>query len=259
MGKQPSCVAIIPARGGSKSIQKKNLVPVFGKPLITWSIEVAKRCRNIERVIVSTDCNDIAQVAKSAGAEVPFMRPERFATDSSLDLEVFLHAACWLAKHEGEVPAFFAHLRPTEPARVPGIVESAISSATRDEAADSLRSVNIAEQTPFKMWFMDDAYLSPVLNPSGDLTTCSMPRQELPIAYHQNGYIDVIKVTTITEKHSMVGDLVRAFVISDPITSIDYYSDIPRAEEELRRICLLGGDYRNGDVEGRSVENEHPR
>jgi CMP-N-acetylneuraminic acid synthetase len=259
MQKPFSCVALIPARGGSKSIQKKNLIPVFGKPLIMWSIEVAKRCQNIDRVIVSTDCKDIAQVAKSAGAEVPFMRPERFATDSSLDLEVFLHAARWLAEHEGEVPDFFVHLRPTEPARVSRVVESAISSAIGDGAADSLRSVNVAEETPFKMWFMDDAYLNPVLNPSGDLTTCSMPRQELPIAYHQNGYIDVIRTTTITKKHSMVGDLVRAFVINDPITSIDYYSDIPRAEEELRHIHSSDSDYRNCDVEVFSIDKEHPR
>jgi CMP-N,N'-diacetyllegionaminic acid synthase len=228
-----SVIALIPARGGSKSIPKKNLVQVAGKPLIDWTIEVARESKLIDRVIVSTDCDEIAKFARAAGAEVPFIRPSEFASDTSLDLDVFKHAANWLMDNEGRLPGIFVHLRPTEPARKVGVVDAAIANFLKNPEFDSLRSVNVALETPYKMWFIKNDALLPVLNPAGDLSTCSMPRQQLPTAYHQNGYVDIVRISTILEKDSMIGDKVHAFLIHDPITSIDYLDDIPTAEKEI--------------------------
>ena len=193
-------IALIPARGGSKSIPKKNVVPIAGKPLIQWTIEVARRSKKIDRVIVSTDCHEIAEVARAAGAEVPFIRPAEFASDVSLDLEVFKHVAEWLDENEESSSRIFIHLRPTEPARKVDLVDYAISEFTKNPGFDSLRSVNVSKETPFKMWFIQGNVLMPVIDPSGNISMCSMPRQKLPTSYHQNGYVDIIRSRTILQK-----------------------------------------------------------
>ena len=94
-------MALIPARGGSKSVPRKNLLPVAGKPLIAYSIMHAQACPSITRIVVSTDDDEIAAVAKQFGAEVPFKRPAEAASDTATDLQVFQHALSWLAANEG--------------------------------------------------------------------------------------------------------------------------------------------------------------
>ena len=106
-------IALIPARGGSKSIPRKNIYPVAGKPLIAHSIRQALESKYISRVIVSTDDEEIADVSRQWGAEVPFMRPAEFSQDQSLDIEVFDHALRWLKKNEAYEPELVVHLRPT--------------------------------------------------------------------------------------------------------------------------------------------------
>src|SRR4249919_39335 len=110
-------LALIPARGGSKSIPRKNLLPIAGKPLIAYSIEHALMSQHVTRTVVSTDDPEIASVARACGAEVPFMRPAEFAQDLSTDLEVFRHALTWLREHERYECGLVVHLRPTGPVR----------------------------------------------------------------------------------------------------------------------------------------------
>src|SRR5262249_25075379 len=114
---KPDVLALIPARGGSKSVPRKNLLPVGGKPLIAYSIGHALAASSITRTIVSTDDDEIARVAAEHGADVPFRRPAQFATDFATDLEVFRHALEWLAEEEDYVPELVVHLRPTGPVR----------------------------------------------------------------------------------------------------------------------------------------------
>ena len=112
-------VALIPARGGSKGVPKKNIAPLGGHPLIAYSIAAAARCPDIARVIVSTDAPDIAECARAYGAETPFLRPAPLAQDGSTDLDVVVHALEWLAAHEGLRPELLVLLRPTTPLRDP--------------------------------------------------------------------------------------------------------------------------------------------
>ena len=115
-------LALIPARGGSKGIPRKNLLAIGGKPLIVHSIETALASRRITRTIVSTDDPEIADVAVAHGADVPFRRPAEHATDEATDLQVFQHALEWLAA-EGYRPDLVVHLRPTQPARDVGVID----------------------------------------------------------------------------------------------------------------------------------------
>src|SRR5271166_79255 len=119
-------LAIIPARGGSKGIKRKNLVPFFGKPLFVHSIEHARAAERVTRVIVSTEDKEIAEVARAAGAEVPFMRPEILAGDTVLDLPVFAHVLKELRDREGYEPDLIVHLRPITPLRKHSWIDEAV-------------------------------------------------------------------------------------------------------------------------------------
>ena len=105
-------LAIIPARGGSKGIPRKNIRSFAGHPLIAYSIAAAKQSQTVTRVIVSTDDEEIAAVARQYGAETPFLRPAELAEDTTLDLPVFQHALNWLAEHENYHPQLVIQLRP---------------------------------------------------------------------------------------------------------------------------------------------------
>ncbi|HQC21081.1 MAG TPA: acylneuraminate cytidylyltransferase family protein, partial [Anaerolineaceae bacterium] len=117
MVKKPEVLALIPARGGSKGIPRKNIRDFGGAPLIAWSIAAALRAETVTRVIVSTDDEEIAAVAREWGAETPFLRPAELAQDDTTDYPVFRHALDWLAAHENYRPEVVVQLRPTSPVR----------------------------------------------------------------------------------------------------------------------------------------------
>ncbi len=123
---RPEVVAIIPARGGSKGIPRKNIRFFAGHPLVAFSIAAALQAEMVTRVIVSTDDEEIAQVSRRCGAEAPFLRPAEFAADNTMDLPVFQHALTWLAEKEGYHPDAVLHLHPTSPVRPKGLLDKAI-------------------------------------------------------------------------------------------------------------------------------------
>ncbi|MFZ6019832.1 MAG: cytidylyltransferase domain-containing protein, partial [Chloroflexota bacterium] len=129
-------LAIIPARGGSKGIPRKNIRNFAGHPLIAYSIAAALQSRRITRVIVSTDDPEIAEVARAYGAEVPFLRPAELAQDSTLDLPVFQHALAWLTANEAYAPDVVVQLRPTSPIRPVGLVDEAVHILLEHPEAD---------------------------------------------------------------------------------------------------------------------------
>ncbi len=116
-------LALIPARGGSKGIPRKNIRSFAGYPLIEWSIAAAKQSELVTRIIVSTDDEEIAAVARECGAETPFLRPAEFAQDNTTDLPVFEHALQWLEENENYRPEIVIQLRPTSPIRPRGMVD----------------------------------------------------------------------------------------------------------------------------------------
>jgi N-acylneuraminate cytidylyltransferase len=233
MKKRPEVLALIPARGGSKSMPRKNLLQVAGKPLISYSIRHARSCAAVTRAIVSTDDDEIASVASSFGAEVPFKRPAEFASDFATDLQVFRHALDWLEREQKYVPELVVHLRPTGPVRDVALIERAINLMLEHPDADALRSVSVAEQTPYKMWRIEGAYLRPILPLPGFPEAHSMPRQKLPVAYWQNGYVDIVRPRTVMELDSMVGRVVLPFVIEGQIHELDYPEQIPALERAV--------------------------
>lgn len=226
-------LALIPARGGSKGIPRKNIRSFAGYPLIAWSIAAAKESSQVTRIIVSTDDEEIAKVARQYGAEAPFLRPAEFAQDNTTDLPVFEHALKWLEGVEGYCPDIIIQLRPTSPIRPKNLVDDAIRVLQNHKDADCVRGVVAAGQNPFKMWrfYGEDQPLNPLLGVDGIKEPYNAPRQILPPVYWQTGHIDAIRVSTILEKKSLTGDVIYPLVIDSKYTvDIDTLSDWAKYE-----------------------------
>jgi YrbI family 3-deoxy-D-manno-octulosonate 8-phosphate phosphatase len=226
-------LALIPARGGSKGIPRKNIRSFAGYPLIAWSIAAAKQSEFVTRVIVSTDDEEIASVARECGAETPFLRPAELAQDQTTDLPVFEHALQWLKENEDYQPEITIQLRPTSPIRPKGMVDHAIRILLEHDDADCVRGVVPAGQNPFKMWRFsgEDKPLNPLLEVPGLAEPYNAPRQILPPVYWQTGHIDAIRGSTITNKKSLTGDVIYPLVIDPRYTvDIDNLSDWAKYE-----------------------------
>ena len=229
-------LALIPARGGSKGIPRKNLIPLNGQPLVSYSIEQSLASRYITRTIVSTDDAEIAEVARRYGADVPFMRPSACAQDLSLDVDVFRHALEWLRDREGYRCDLVVHLRPTAPVRRVPLIDRAIEIMRRHPEADSLRSVSRPAETPYKMWRMVAGYLDPLLSVAGVVEPHGLPRQRLPAVYWQNGYVDIVRSQVILDFGLMAGHRVLPFIVDEPVPELDYPDDLPRLEAALSAL-----------------------
>ncbi len=231
-------LALVPARGGSKSIPRKNIKPFAGHPLLAYSIAAGLQARSVSRVIVSTDDPEIAAVAREYGAEVPFLRPDHLAQDHTPDLPVFLHALDWLAQHEGYRPDLVVQLRPTSPIRPRDLVDRAVALLAGHPEADSVRGVVPAGQNPHKMWKVaDDGRLVPLLTVPGIPEPYNAPRQKLPPVYWQTGHIDVMRPRTLRELGSMTGRVILPVFI-DPRYTVDL--DTPRDWERAEYLALYG-------------------
>jgi N-acylneuraminate cytidylyltransferase len=233
MVRKPEVLAIIPARGGSKGIPRKNIRLFAGFPLIAYSIEAGLRAETITRVIVSTDDEEIASVASEFGAETPFLRPIEFARDDSTDLPVFVQALDWLKGHEGYEPEIVVQLRPTSPFRPLDCVDKAVRKLIDHPEADSVRGVVSAGQNPHKMWILDgeEKPMQPLLHVAGLSESYNAPRQALPPVYWQTGHIDAIRLETIRRKNSLSGDMILPLVLDGRYTiDIDTPFDWKRYE-----------------------------
>lgn len=207
-------LAIIPARGGSKGIPKKNIKIFGGVPLIVHSIKTAQEVGLITRVIVSTDSVEIAKIAKEYGAEIPFMRPASLAEDDTTDLPVFKHCLEWLKLNENYYPDIVIQLRPTSPLRTKKMVEDSIHLLMENKEADSVRCVCAPRQNPYKMWTIKkNGFLAPLIQ-TDIAEAYNQPHQKLPPVYWQNGYIDCIRYDTIMVKHSMSGDKIIPLILN---------------------------------------------
>lgn len=228
----PEILAVIPARGGSKGIPRKNIRLFNGIPLLAYSIAAALQAGCTPRTIVSTDDEEIAATARLWGAETPFLRPVELAADASTDLPLFQHALTWLAEHEGYHPEIVIQLRPTSPIRPVGCVDAAVAKLIQNPQADSVRGVMPAGQNPHKMWRVDEhGVMHNLLAVEGLREPYNTPRQELPPVFWQTGHIDAVRTRSILEKNSMSGDVILALMI-DPRYSVDIdnLNDWQRAE-----------------------------
>lgn len=242
MVKPVEVLAVIPARGGSKGLPRKNLRLLAGYPLIAYSIAAGLQAQTVTRTIVSTDDGEIAAVAREYGAQVPFMRPAEFAQDNTLDLPVFQHALAWLEKNQGYIPDVVVQLRPTSPLRPPGLVDQAVQALLADAGADSVRGVVPSGQNPHKMWRVDPASgrIRPLLTVEGVPEAYNAPRQALPPTYWQTGHIDAIRPQVITHQNSMSGAVIQSILIDPRYTvDIDSLLDLQKAEWLLEQTGLV--------------------
>lgn len=232
----PEVLALIPARGGSKSIPRKNIRLLAGHPLIAYSIAAGLAAETVTRVIVSTDDEEIAAVARRYGAETPFLRPPEASQDATPDLPVFQHALRWLAEREDYHPEIVVQLRPTSPFRRVAHIDGAVQRLIARPEADSVRAVCVPFQNPFKMWRIGaEGFMQPLgveLGVPGE--PYNLPRQSLPDIYWQTGYVDAAWADTILSKNSMTGDHILPLII-DPSEWVDIDSpdDWRRAERLL--------------------------
>ena len=220
-------LALIPARGNSKSIPRKNIRDLGGYPLIAYSIAAGLQAQCVTRTIVSTDNAEIAEIARAYGAETPFLRPEEFSRDDTQDLPVFRHALKWLAENEDYHPDVVVQLRPTSPFRPPEMLDAAVKLLLEHPGADSVRGVVPSGQNPYKMWRVEaDGSIRPLLAVDGIKEAFNAPRQQLPDTYWQTGHIDAIRPRAILEKESMSGDTIMPLFIDSRYTvDIDSQSD----------------------------------
>ena len=239
-------LAIIPARSGSKSVKHKNVRQINGKPMMAYSIEHALKSRLINRVIVSTDSEEYAKIAREYGAETPFIRPIEFAEDTSLDIDVFYHCLTYLKKTEGYVADIVVQLRPTYPIRNPEDIDRMIMMLQENEYADSVRSMAMATEIPYKMWKKGEN--GTILPIATDIPECyNMPRQELPIAYYQNACIDVVRGRVILEERSMSGKTILGYEMEENY-DIDTEEELERAKNQFR--ITNGGKRFVFDIDG---------
>lgn len=229
-------LAIIPARGGSKGIPRKNLCQVAGKTLVEHSVQHALDSKLVSRVVVSTEDPEIKEVAVAAGAEAPFDRPQELAEDYVLDWPVFVHCLEHLKASESYSPDLILHLRPTAPYRKPEWIDEAINLLANDETADSVRSVSLVDMHPYRMFSVDDAGVLKSIMLHEHPEPYLLRRQELPAIYYYNCVIDVTRPSTIFDQRSTTGAKMLAYIMN-PADVIDV--DTPR-DLEVAELFFAG-------------------
>lgn len=224
-------LAIIPARGGSKGLPGKNIKLLCGKPLISYSIELGLSSRLIDRVVVSTDSQEIAEMAKRAGAGVPFLRPNELSDDLVTDVPVVKHCLNWHKDNKNYIPDMVVFLRPTGPLRTLEETEEAISLLLADPEADSIRSLEEPKKHPYKMWKPEGRYIHPFMKKFeniGELHTG--PRQLLPKVFQTTPDIHIFRTSIVDRKDSIIGDKVLPYYLKRPTVDIDSEFDLKIAE-----------------------------
>ena len=245
-GDDKKILALITARSGSKSVKDKNIRPIDGKPMLAYSIEHAKESGYINRIVLTTDSEKYAQIGREYGAEVPFIRPAEYATDSALDIDVFVHALGFLKDNEGYEPDIIVHLRPTYPFRDVNDIDTMIEKMLADESIDSLRSVKKNTVVPHKMWYLkEDGLLDPLMKDIPE--AYNMPRQALPDTYIQNGNVDLLRPRCIWEYHSMTGKKIMGYEMKE-MYDVDTEADFDRVDRVLR--ARRGGQQFVFDIDG---------
>lgn len=230
--------AIIPARSGSKGIPSKNVKQLGAHPLIAYSILAALKTPGIDRVIVSTDSPEYADIAKNYGAEAPFLRPADISGDKASDLECMLHALEFFKSNDGEIPSHLVHLRPTTPLRSPKVLSQALtgflSSESRVQEYTALRSAHEMPETAYKCLEVDPASgcLVTVFEKNFDIEKSNVSRHLFPKTFSANGYIDILNTKTLLDRGRIHGDKVQAF-ITPHVTEIDTIEEFRLLEYQL--------------------------
>jgi len=202
---KPTFLAVIPARGGSKGIPRKNIKELAGKPLIAWTIEEAKKSKYITRLVLSSEDEEIIEVAKKHGCEVPFIRPIELAADDTSGVELVLHAI-------GQCPGYdyVVLLQPTSPLRSVEDIDGAIERLL-EEDSEFCVSVAESQESPYWMYKLNDNQLQSLLE-NESITT---RRQDLPVVYSLNGAVYIAKIEAFLKEKSFLTSRTLGYVMNN--------------------------------------------
>jgi N-acylneuraminate cytidylyltransferase len=213
--KEPSIVALIPARAGSKRVPDKNISPLAGHPLIAYTISSALQSQVFSAVIVSTDSQLYGEIAGHYGAKVPYLRPAELAGDLSPDIEWVQHTLSRL-RQDGREYDCFSILRPTSPFRLPETIQRAWRAFKDEKGVDSLRAVEKCKQHPGKMWVVQGNRMVPLLPLSPpEQPWHSSQYQSLPEVYVQNASLEMAWSRVVFEGRTIAGDVLMPFFTED--------------------------------------------
>ena len=234
MYKGKTILGLIPARGGSKGLPGKNIKPLLGKPLIAWTIEQALASKYLDRVVVSTEDEEIAEISKKYGAEIPFIRPKELAEDNTKGIDVVLHAINWMKENDKQKPYdLIMLLQPTSPLRTTENIDKAIELLFL-KGAKAIVSVCEVDHHPF--W----ANTLPEDGCMGDFIkreVMNKNRQELPVFYRLNGAIYLAYCNYIKERKSFLGEETFAYIMPKSRSAdIDDEIDLKLAENILKKL-----------------------
>jgi N-acylneuraminate cytidylyltransferase len=241
-----SCIALIPARSGSKRVSHKNIALLAGHPLLAYTICAARASGIFERVMVSTDSEAYADVAKHYGAEIPFLRPAEFAGDTSPDIEWVQHALRFFA-NQGRGYDAFALLRPTSPCRKPETIRRAWDQFRRQDGVDSLRAVELCTQHPGKMWIVRGERMHPLMpmTPEGLTPYHSTQYAGLPKVYAQNASLEIAWTSVALECGTIAGEVLTPF-----LTEGDEGLDVNSQRDwRLLEMMVADGSARLPDID----------
>jgi len=215
-GKNFKTIAIIGARSGSKSLRDKNVRPVLGKPLMAWIIEEAKKAKLVDRVLVSTDSQRYAEIAKKYGAEAPFLRPVEISKDTSHDLEYLTHALNWLKENENYQPDIIFKVSGDTAIFKSEFFDKCVEILIENPDLDSVRPIALSPIHPYKMMKIENGLLKPFLPKefTGFDEPFNQPRQILPKVYIYTG-VFALRHKTIMEMHSLAGKKMGYFEIPE--------------------------------------------
>lgn len=224
-------LCVIPARSGSKSIINKNIFPLNGLPLFMHSVLYAQKSKFIKRIYVSTDSIDYANIARSYGLEIPFLRPNEISKDDTEDYPVLRHALQECEDFYQEIFNYVLLLRPTSPIRKDGLIEKAINIMESDKKLSSTRAVRQSNQHYYRQFFIQNNILTQI--EKNIYEPYNLPRQKLPNTYFQTGEIELIRRDTIIIEKSASGKNIAPLIIEDT-----KYFDIDN-KEDIQEVSIL--------------------
>ena len=229
----PNVLGVIPARGGSQGIPRKNLLLLLGRPLIQYTIDAAKQSTRLTKCVVSTDSEEIASVSRDLGADVPFLRPADLALDTALSLPTIQHALREVERLDGERYDVVVMLQPTCPIRVGSDIDAAIELLESTQADSVISVVSVGAYHPLRMKRVLDG--DRLVNYVDQRDEDMRPRQRLPPVYIRNGALYVTRREVLLDQYSFTGKDCRAYVmLEDCSVNIDNMHDVIVAESLLR-------------------------
>lgn len=223
----PLVLGLVVARGGSRGLPRKNLLPLGGRPLIAWTVEAARGARALTRAIVSSEDGEILDRAREAGGETPFVRPAAFASDTASSLDVALHALDWLAAHERQHPDVLVLLPATAPLRRARHIDEAVATLLGDATLEAVVAVTEADYPPYWMLTVTERRLAWLFPEGGTVDR----RQDLPAAFRPNGAIYAIRTAALRAQRTFYPRVTAPYVMPrEESVNIDSALDFRLAE-----------------------------